>query len=245
MFGLEGAAHQHMRRLTGPHARGGRLDSGDAGPFLAHEGARRTGDLVHDRNVAGEQVGQLCQEQGRPEFGGQLLVEQDIEVIPAFRCSQDVVVDSHVALAAAGCHHHIHGGTQSFVGLDAGIVQGQAGHIGAQPLPGFHLTLVAALGDLQVPVDLGQGMDGVGSEALRIEQRLGGRGRQLLPVRIRAFPERGNEANAGDDDVVGFHGRFVGQRAPPVKGGRRAGPLIVRPRSWRRRARRSSRRGSS
>ena len=40
------------------------------------------------------------------------------------------------------------------------------GGIGAEPLPGFHLALVAALGDLQAPVDLRKRMDAVGRETL-------------------------------------------------------------------------------
>ena len=57
--------------------------------LFAHEGARGAADTVHDGDVAGEQVGKLRQEQGRPQFGGQLLVEQHVAVVAAFRSGED------------------------------------------------------------------------------------------------------------------------------------------------------------
>jgi hypothetical protein len=38
------------------------------GPFLTHEGARGAGDAVDDRDVAGEQIGELSQKQRRPQI---------------------------------------------------------------------------------------------------------------------------------------------------------------------------------
>ena len=40
----------------------GDADRVEAGTLLAHEGPRSAGDAVHDRDVAGEQIGQLRQE---------------------------------------------------------------------------------------------------------------------------------------------------------------------------------------
>ena len=59
---VEGTADEQMRRLTGTDARECVLEGGDARAFFTHIGARGTGDLVDDGDVAGEQVRQLCQE---------------------------------------------------------------------------------------------------------------------------------------------------------------------------------------
>ena len=166
---------------------------------------------MDDGDVAGEQVGKLGQEQGWPQFGGQLLVEQHIAVVTAFRSGEDGGVDRLVALAAAGGHHHVHGRAELVIALDAGIVQRKAGGIGAESLPCLHLPLVAALGDLQVPVDLRQRMNGIRREARGFEHRLQARLRELLPVGVRAFSQRGDKADTSDDDVAGAtHGRLCG-----------------------------------
>ena len=127
MLGIEGAADQRMRRLAGADARRRRLDRRNAGAFLAHEGARRAGDLVDDRDVAGEQVGELRQEQRRPELGGQLLVEQDAEIGASRRSGEDRRVDRLVALAAGRRHHHVHGRAERVVALHARVVERQPG----------------------------------------------------------------------------------------------------------------------
>ena len=69
------AADQEQVALAGGDARAGDADRVGAGGFLAHEGARRTDDAVHDGDVAGEQVGELRQEQRRAQVGQQVLVE--------------------------------------------------------------------------------------------------------------------------------------------------------------------------
>ena len=48
-------------------------------------------------------------------------------------------------------------------------------------------------------------MDAVGREPGRVDDRLRVRRRQRLPMRLVALPERGNEADAGDDDVARAH----------------------------------------
>ena len=70
---------------------------------------------------------------------------------------EDAGVDSLVALAAARRHDHVHRRAESLVVLDAGVVERQAGGIGAEPLPILHLPLVAALGDLRF-----QSISGIG-----------------------------------------------------------------------------------
>ena len=53
----------------------GDLDRRYAGALLAHHGARGSGDLVNDGDIARQQVGQLRQKKGGTQFGGQFLVE--------------------------------------------------------------------------------------------------------------------------------------------------------------------------
>ncbi len=172
VFGLEGAADQNVGRLAASDTRGRGIDGRNARAFLAHEGSRRAGDLVHDRDVAGEKIGKLREKKRRAQFRCQLLVEQHAQVFAAFGSLEDGRIDRLVALAAACRDHHVHGRAERLVGLDRRVVERQAGRIGAEPLPGLHLPLVAALGDLQTPVDLGQGMDDVRSETRFIENRL-------------------------------------------------------------------------
>ena len=43
--------------LAGGNARERNSGSVDAGDFLAHEGARRPADPVHDGDIAGQQIG--------------------------------------------------------------------------------------------------------------------------------------------------------------------------------------------
>jgi hypothetical protein len=189
---------------------------------------------VNDRDVASEKIGKLCEEEGGAQLRGQLLVEQDIEIVTLFGSSQNVGIDGHVAFAAACRHHHVHGCAQVFVVADAGIRERKAGNVGAEALPSFHLALVATLGDLQAPVDLGQGMDRVGREALAIHHRLRAGGGQFQPMRISTFSQRGDEADAGDDDVASAH------EALPIL----CADFRLR-RPWRRSARQSWRRDSS
>ena len=74
-----GAADQDRCRPARPRMRAQRdAHRVDAGRLLAHEGARGAGDAVHDRDVAGQQVGQLRQEQRRPQVGRQPLVQEGV-----------------------------------------------------------------------------------------------------------------------------------------------------------------------
>ena len=123
-------------------------------------------------NVAGEQIGELGQKERRAKFGRKPLVQQHVAVVARRRRFQDCRVDGFVALAATGCDNHVHGRAEHFVGLDRGVVERKASRIGAEPLPRFHLPLVAALGDLQPPVDHRQRMDHVRWEAHIIGNRL-------------------------------------------------------------------------
>ena len=86
---------------------------------------------------------------------------------PRSRPDRIVGIDRLVALAAAGGDDHVHARQQLGIALGAGAVEREAGRIGADPLPGFHLALVALLRDLLVELDRRERMDDVGREGLR------------------------------------------------------------------------------
>ena len=124
-------------------------------------------------NVAGKQVGQLRKKKGGAEIGGQFFIQQHFAVVAGGGGGKDIGIHRFVSLTAASCHDHVHRGAKRFIALDSGIVQRQAGAIGAEPLPRLHLPLIASLGDLEVPIHRGQGMHGVGCEPLAIDDRFG------------------------------------------------------------------------
>ena len=70
------AADEEDVALAGGDTAGGDLDGADPGALLAQEGARRAGDLVDDRDVAGDQVRELREEERRPQVVRKALVEE-------------------------------------------------------------------------------------------------------------------------------------------------------------------------
>ena len=80
------AADQRDVALSGADARKRDTHRIDAGEFLAHEGARGAGHAVHDRDIAGEQIGELRQEQCRAQIAHQPLVEKRSRIRSVSRC---------------------------------------------------------------------------------------------------------------------------------------------------------------
>ncbi len=192
------AADQRDVALAGGDARERDPCRVDAGGFLAHEGARRSGDAVHDGDVAGQQVRELRQKQGRAQIVHQPLVEKAGSGVALGFQIQNVAVHREIALAAAGGDDHVHPRQDFLVRLDAGRIQRQPGGIGPDPLPGFHLALIALFGDLGVEIYRRPGMNDVGREALLVDidaPRI-----ERVPVGVQAFAERGGETDAGDPD---------------------------------------------
>ena len=153
---------------------------------------------MDDRNIAGEQIGELSQEQRRPQTVHQPFVEKAGSRIAFCGGVQNRDIDRQIALAAGGRDDHVHPAQDFLVALDACGIQRQPGGIGPDPLPGFHLTLVALLGDLRIEVYRRKRMDDAGRErflidvdAARIER---------FPMRIQPFAERGRQTDAGDPD---------------------------------------------
>ena len=184
-----GAADQRDVALAGLDARQRDAHRIDAGGFLAHEGARGAGDAVHDRDIAGEQVGELRQEQRRPQVAHQPFVEEGVRVLGAAAVPrQDGGVDRDVALAAAGRDDHVRAREEFGVALDAGGVERKAGRIGADALPRLHLPLVALLRDLLVEVERRERMHDVGREGRRVGAAAG---RARAPANARPALRRG------------------------------------------------------
>ena len=135
-LGDAGAADEEDVALAGADAPPGDLDGADAGDLLAHEGARRAGDLVDDRDVAGDEVGELRQEERRAEVVGQALVEERrLRRRRVREALEDGRVGRHVALAAVGGDDHVGVAEDVEVAGDAGVVEREARGVGAEPLP--------------------------------------------------------------------------------------------------------------
>ncbi|KIT81882.1 hypothetical protein QT20_00080, partial [Staphylococcus aureus] len=136
----------------------------DAGGFLAHEGARGPAHAVNDRDIAGKQIGELCQEQRRPQFVHQLFVEDGGRQVTLRVGIHDRQGDIEVTLAAAGRDDHVHPRQDFLIAFDAGGIQRQPGGISADPLPQLHLALIALLRDLGVEADGGDRMNHIWRE---------------------------------------------------------------------------------
>ena len=97
------------------------------------------------------------------------------------------------------------------VALDAGRIQREPGGIGADALPGFHLTLIALFGDLRVEIYRRQGMDDVGRETLLVDidaPRI-----ERVPIRVQPFAERGGQTDTGDPDFRRFRGSQISSQS--------------------------------
>ncbi len=192
---------------------------------------------MHDGNIAGEQVGKLRQEQRRPQVAHQPLVEEGAWVFRVLDTGEDGAVDGEIALAAAGGDDHVHARENVGLALDAGGVERKTGSIGADALPILHLALIALLRDLGVEIDWRQRMHDVRREGRCVGA--GMRFHQFLPMRLRAFAEAGDDADAGDP---GFARSLSHRRAPrpSVQSGLQVPASAVPFRHWGNRARAAS-----
>ena len=120
------------------------------------------------RDVAGQKVRQLRQEQRRAQVPHQPFIEERGGFRNLAHAAEDRGVDGDVALAAAGVDDHV--GVVEEIGLagDAGVAEREARRVDADPLPGLHLPLVAFLRNLLVETHRRQRMHDVGREALVI-----------------------------------------------------------------------------
>ena len=75
-------------------------------------------------------------------------------------------------------------------------IERKTGGISADPLPGLHLALIALFRNLRVEIDRRQRMHDERRKGRGVGARL--RRHQLLPMRVAAFAQAGDDADAGD-----------------------------------------------
>ena len=184
---------------------------------------------MDNRDVAGEQIGELRQEQRRPQVAHEPLVEKGVRVGGFALVAQDCSVDRDIALAAAGGHNHVHARKQLAIAFDAGVCQRQPSGIGADPLPRLHLALIALFRDLLVEVERSERMDEIWREAFGVD--LDSSFRQALPMRLRPFAEARHDADAGDPNLAW---QLSHERGPRwgTRGSRPSSPCWRGARGW-------------
>jgi hypothetical protein len=189
-LGEKGAADEAQRRGAGGDPRGGDPQDLGAGDLLAHQRARGAADIVHDADRAREQVGQLGQEQRRPQPVHQHAVQRGL-VRPR---REDLRVQRRVALAAARRHDEVHLGHAP---AQPRIIDGEAGDVDAEPLPILHLPVFAARDALREG-DRRQRMHRVRGEAGFVHHRRGAG--QRARMHFPPDAERRGEREALDED---------------------------------------------
>ena len=155
---------------------------------------------MDDGDVAGEQVRELREKEGRAQVAHQALVEEDARVVRLRQAGEDLAVDRVVALAAAGGDDELHAALQGRILLGARGVEGEARGVAAEPLPGLHLPLIGFLRDLPVPFQRADGVDRKGREGVRIRFR-GAAARKRRQMRLQAFSGAGDETDPRDDHI--------------------------------------------
>ena len=172
------------------------------------------------------EIGELGEEERRAEVVGEALVE---ELLRRRRASPS---PSRIVASTAKSRSPPLAATTMWVRAedvdvagDAGIVEREAGGIGADPLPVLHLALVAALRDLQVEVERHHRVDRVGRDSS--SRSITGRGLlrlgHRLPMRVETLAEAGGQADAGDPDVAGHRPGPLMRLQPSAK------PTFARP----------------
>ena len=196
-----GAADQGQLALTGGDARLRDADAVDARGLFSHEGARGADDAVHERDIAGEQIGQLRQKQRRAQIAHQALVEKNVRAIGLAHAGEDRIVGGDIALAAAGGDDHVGVVEQIRLAGNSGVAERQTRRIGAGALPQLHLALIGLFRDLLVETHRRQRMHDIGREGLVVV------GRRIaafeaLPIRLHALAETRQQPDAGDPHLA-------------------------------------------
>ena len=203
-----GADQENFALACGEAAMGDAQGVGASGLF-AHEGPARTGDLVNDRDVAGEQIGQLRQEQGRAQAVGQLRGDPILALsaigMPG-RALENLAVQIEIALAAAGGDDHMGPLEQFRVALEAGHVEREPGGVGAVLHHRPHGAPVAGPRHLGRKVVVADGVDRERrGRGLVDPGAAGGRIVERRPPGLRRFAERRKQAVAGDANFAIRH----------------------------------------
>jgi len=102
---------------------------------------------VHDGDIAGQQFESCARNSVRTQVAHQAFIEKAGRGIARRRGVENAGIDREIALAATGGDNHVHPPEDFLVAVDPGAIQRKPGGIGPDPLPGFHLTLIALFGD--------------------------------------------------------------------------------------------------
>ncbi len=183
-----GAADQGQFALAGGDAGLGDANAVHARGLFPHEGARGADDAVHQRDIAGEQIGQLRQKQRRAQIAHQPFVEKNVRAIGLAHAGEDRIVGGDVALAAAGGDDHVGVVEQIRLAGNAGVAEREAGRIGAGALPQLHLALIGLFRNLLVKAHRRQRMHDIGREGLVVVGRRVA-ALEALPIRLHALAE--------------------------------------------------------
>src|SRR5450631_634117 len=151
---------------------------------------------MDDGDIAGEQVGKLGQKQRRPQIVHQPFVEEGGACVAVYIGVENCQIDRNIAFAAAGRDDHVHPAEDFLIALETRGFQRQPRGIGADPLPVFHLALIAFFRDLGVEADRRQRMNDVGGKTLVVD--VDPLGIERVPMRIQPLAERRDDADAGD-----------------------------------------------
>jgi hypothetical protein len=89
---------------------------------------------MDDRDIPGEQVGQLCQKHGRPQIAHQTFIKKCSRVVSSLHVGQDCFINGNIALASAGCDDHIHTREDLRISLDPRGVECHSSGIRANAL---------------------------------------------------------------------------------------------------------------
>ena len=156
---------------------------------------------MHQRDIAGEEIGQLRQKQRRAQVAHQPFVEKNVRAIGFAYAGEDRIVGGDVALAAAGGDDHVGAVEQIRLAGNAGVAERQARRIGAGALPQLHLALIGLFRNLLVKAHRRQRMHDIGREGLVVV------GRRIavleaLPVCLHALAETRQQPDAGDPHLA-------------------------------------------
>jgi hypothetical protein len=196
-----GAADQGQLALAGGDARLGDADTVHPRGLFPHKSARGADDAVHQRDVAGEQIGQLRQKQRRPQIAHQAFVEKNVRAIGLAHAGKDRIVGRDVALAAAGGDDHVGAIEQIRLAGNAGVAERQARRVGAGALPQLHLALIGLFRDLLVKAHRRQRMHDIGREDLVVVRRRVA-ALEALPIRLNTLAETRQQPDAGDPHLA-------------------------------------------
>src|SRR5271156_1276590 len=199
--GVVGAAHERQVALSGGDARLGDTHRVDAGRLLAEERARGSDDTVNDRNIAGEQIGKLCQEQGGAQIAHQPFVEEPARLGHFEHACEDAAIGLGITFAAGGGNDQIGAVEQIGFAGEAGIAERKTGGVDADALPHLHLPLIAFLRYLLIEIHRSERMHDVGCKAFVVVRRRI-TAFEMIPRRLETFAQASDETNAGDPNVA-------------------------------------------